>query len=148
MIKEITQEKKQVLELLLLADPSQERVERYLEKGILLVYEERGEKIGEIVLYPVAPGEWEIKNIAVAPKAQKRGIGRLLLQAAQSRCLPGDRLIVGTADISRGAVRFYESCGFVRYDVIKNFFVDNYPQPVIDEGEVCIDMVLLEKRIK
>ena len=147
MIKEITQEKKQVLELLLLADPSQEMVERYLEKGILLVYEERGEKIGEIVLYPVAPGEWEIKNIAVAPKAQKRGIGRLLLQAAQSRCLPGDRLIVGTADISRGAVRFYESCGFRRHHLVKNFFTDNYDHPIYEHGVRLVDMVYLQREL-
>ena len=35
----------------------------------------------------------------------------------------------------------YESCGFRTADVIKNHFTDNYPEPVLDNGVLCVDMI-------
>jgi hypothetical protein len=37
----------------------------------------------------------------------------------------------------------YEGMGFERAYTVGNFFVDNYSEPVYDEGELCVDMFYL-----
>lgn len=37
---------------------------------------------------------------------------------------------------------YYERYGFVQDHVVKNFFTDNYPEPIIDNGKPCVDMNL------
>ncbi|WP_330383747.1 hypothetical protein [Clostridioides difficile] len=49
-------------------------------------------------------------------------------------------MVVGT---SESGVPFYEKFGFVYSHKIKNFFVDNYPEPIF-EGELqCVGMLYL-----
>ena len=39
---------------------------------------------------------------------------------------------------------FRQRDGFVESHIIKNFFIDNYPEPIFeDNGEQCIDMIYL-----
>ena len=40
---------------------------------------------------------------------------------------------VGTGD-SPLTIPFYEKCGFTRSHVLKNFFLDNYDHPIVEEG--------------
>lgn len=54
-------------------------------------------------------------------------------------------LWVGT---SEGGVGYYERYGFVQDHVVKNFFTDNYPEPIIDNGRPCVDMTLLRLEIR
>ena len=51
---------------------------------------------------------------------------------------------VGTGE-SNLTIPFYESCGFERYDVIKNFFIDYYDKPIFEDGKQLKDMVYLRK---
>ncbi|MGI5965608.1 MULTISPECIES: GNAT family N-acetyltransferase [Anaerotruncus] len=132
-------------DLLLLADPSEEMVGRYLSRGFMLAAQVDGRAVGEIVVTPQAQG-WEIKNLAVDENFWRRGIGRALIEAATGRLPAGTELFVGTADGVPGGVDFYERCGFCRSHLVKNFFVDNYPEPVYDSGVQCVDMVYLKRR--
>ena len=54
-------------------------------------------------------------------------------------------LWVGT---SEGGVGYYERYGFVQDHVVKNFFTDNYPEPIIDNGKPCVDMTYLRLEIR
>lgn len=56
---------KQHLELLLLADPYEPMIDRYLPQSIVLTAMEKGKTVGLIAYCPVAGGAWEIKNLAV-----------------------------------------------------------------------------------
>lgn len=130
-------------ELLLLADPSETMVERYLGGGDMLVWRDTaGEVIGEAVV----DGSGEVKNLAVAPHRQGRGWGRCILDnlcAHYKGVFPA--LTVGTSD---GGVAFYERCGFRYSHTLCGFFTDNYPVPVIDEsGTLCTDMIVLMRRL-
>ncbi|MDP3624122.1 MAG: GNAT family N-acetyltransferase, partial [Methanobacteriaceae archaeon] len=55
-------------------------------------------------------------------------------------------MLVGTGDVP-SILSFYESCGFEKSHVIKNFFTDNYDHPMFEEGVQLIDMVYLGKKL-
>ena len=52
-------------------------------------------------------------------------------------------MLVGTGEIP-WILSFYESCGFEKSHRIKNFFTDNYEQPMFEEGIQLVDMIYLK----
>lgn len=142
-VREVPYDPARHLELLLLADPEEAALEAYLSGSLIFEYEQYGEVLGVAALFELADGSLELKNIAVSPRAQRRGVGSALIRSVK-KCAGTRRLIVGTADVSSEALAFYERNGFVRYGKIPNFFVEHYSQPVFDNGRLCRDMILLE----
>lgn len=139
--EKVTGNKKQYLELLLLADPSEEMVDKYLETGEMFILSEQGYVICEAVVDPLG----ELKNLAVEAQYQKKGIGMKMIQLLSKYYQDKfDFLYVGTSD---SGVAFYEKCGFKYSHTVKNFFIDNYPAPIFDEGKQCIDMIYLKRKL-
>ena len=77
-IREIINDKKQYLDLLLLADEQEDMIDRYLERGTMYVLDEDGVK-AECVVTDEGSGVLELKNIAVEPAFQGKGYGKALL---------------------------------------------------------------------
>lgn len=146
-IKEITENKKQYLELLLLADEQEDMIDRYLERGRMFMLYENGAVLSECVVTDEGNGVYELKNLAVAPAAQKRGCGKALIEHLFT-ALKGDlhEMQVGTGD-SPLTIPFYEKCGFTRFRVEKNFFTDNYDHPIIEDGIQLVDMIYLKRTV-
>ena len=65
--------------LLLMADPSRERVRSYVEKGVTFAGEENG-KIVAAAVVERSGAHFELKNIAVSESHQGTGLGRQLLR--------------------------------------------------------------------
>lgn len=142
VIREITENKKQYLDLLLLADEQEDMVDLYLDKGRMFVLDDGGVR-AECVITDEGGGLLEIKNIATAPEYQGRGYGRQLIDFVRRRfAAEYDTLQVGTGD-SPLTVPFYEKCGFTRHHIIKGFFTDNYDHPIFEAGVQLVDMVVL-----
>lgn len=78
-IKKIDTNKKQYLDLLLLADEQEDMVDRYLERGTMYVLEDDGVK-AECVVTDEGNGILELKNIAVEPAFQGKGYGKALVE--------------------------------------------------------------------
>ena len=141
MVK-VTGDKKAYLPLLLDADPCEAMIDRYLEESDMFVLERDGEVIGEAVV----DGKGEIKNLAVKPEWQGKLYGMYILSSLANYYKDRfSRLWVGT---SESGVGYYERYGFVQDHVIKNFFTDNYPEPIIDNGRLCVDMTYLYWQIR
>lgn len=70
------------MHLLLLADPSRDLVNAYLEKGMCFVAEIDEQIIGVYVLLEIRPELIEIVNIAVVEQLHGRGIGKQLVMHA------------------------------------------------------------------
>ena len=68
-IREVNENKKQFISLLLLADEQESMVDRYLEKGNMYVLEDGNVK-AECVVTDEGNAILEIKNIAVDPENQ------------------------------------------------------------------------------
>ncbi|MEG1964504.1 MAG: GNAT family N-acetyltransferase, partial [Clostridia bacterium] len=143
---EIIENKKQYLELLLLADEQESMVDKYLERGEMFVLSDNGVK-AECVVTDEGNGVCEIKNFATAPEHQRKGYGRQLLGFVCKRYGAKYFMIqVGTSDSER-TIQFYQSCGFVKLHKIKNFFVDNYDHAIYEDGKQLVDMIYLYKFI-
>lgn len=146
MIKEITENKKEYLNLLLLADEQEDMIDRYLDRGRMYVLEDNGVKC-ECVVTDEGNGILEIKNIATEPEFQGKGYAKKLISfIAREYSGRFEVLQVGTGD-SPLTIPFYEKCGFVRSHIIPEFFTDNYDHPIFECGIQLVDMVYLQKSI-
>ena len=145
-IKEIKENKKQFLPLLLLADEQEDMIDRYLNKGTMYVLDDDGVKC-ECVITDEGNGVLEIKNIATEPEYQGKGYGKALIDFVATTYKGKYSILqVGTGD-SPLTIPFYEKCGFVRSHKIPNFFTDNYDHPIYEGGVQLIDMVYLQRHI-
>ena len=145
-IREIKEDKKQYMDLLLLADEQEDMIERYLDRGRMYVLDDNGIK-AECVVTDEGDGILEIKNLAVTPGSQRRGYGRQMIRfLADTYSGRYDVLQVGTGD-SPLTLPFYESCGFQRSHVVKGFFTKYYDHPIYEGGRQLIDMIYLRKSL-
>ena len=106
-IKLITSNKKQFLDLLLLADEQESMIDKYLERGEMFALYDDGLKAISVVTCE-GEGIYEIKNIAVCPSSQRKGYGKRLVDYLfgyyQGRC---SVMLVGTGD-TPSTLSFYE----------------------------------------
>ncbi len=146
-IVRIAENKKQYLDLLLLADEQESMIDCYLERGEMAAGLEEGRAVAVMVVTDEGSGVLEIKNLAVAPDKQGRGYGREIIEyAARTYAQRFNVLRVGTGE-SPATLPFYEKCGFTIAGRIKNFFTDNYDHPIVEGGVLLCDMVILERRM-
>ena len=144
-IYEITDDKKQYLTLLLLADEQEDMIDRYLERGTMYVLDDNGVK-AECVVTDEGEGILEIKNLATEPDFQGKGYGRALIEfLTENYAGKYSVLQVGTGE-SPLTVPFYEKCGFTYHHRIKNFFTEHYDHPIYEGGVRLDDMVYLQRR--
>ena len=143
-IQELKENKKQYLELLLLADEQEDMIDQYLDRGRVFILRDDGVK-SQCVITDEGEGILEIKNLATIPESQGKGYARLLIDFLVREFAGQYRLLqVGTGD-SPLTLPFYEKCGFVRSHIVPNFFIDNYDHPIIEAGIQLVDMVYLQR---
>ncbi len=94
---------------------SGELIEYMVTSGFFTVAESGGQLAG-YACADVVGAEGQIIRLAVHPEAQRRGIGRALLNAALTYCQAHEaRLaIINTQDSNRPALQLYEAAGFRR----------------------------------
>ena len=145
-IREIQENKKQYLSLLLLADEQEDMIDRYLDKGWMYVLDDQGVK-SECVVTDEGNGILEIKNLATEPDYQGQGYGKCLIDFLAEKYRGSYALLqVGTGD-SPLTIPFYETCGFVRSHIVPNFFTDHYDHPIFEGGVQLVDMVYLQRAL-
>lgn len=142
-VKKVTKDKKEYIELLLLADEQENMIDKYLERGEMFVLDDDGIK-AECVVTKEADGIYELKNIAVSPESQRKGYGKRLIEYVFSFYADCRQMLVGTGDVP-SSLGFYHSCGFCESHRIKNFFTDNYDHPIFEDGKQLVDMVYLKR---
>ena len=146
-ITEIKENKKQYINLLLLADEQEDMIDLYLNRGIMYVLNNNGTK-AICIITDEGNGILEIKNIATVPEHQHKGYGRKLIDFIVNKYKDKyDILQVGTGN-SPLTVPFYEKCGFRKSHIIKNFFIDNYKEEIKDGELTCTDLIYYSKDLK
>lgn len=133
------------MDLLLEADPSEELVREYCESGYVYGARVDDVLVGVYVLLPLSDTVVEIKNIAVAETVRGRGYGKtLILHAlAEAKRLGFNAVEIGTGNSSVDQLMLYQKSGFRIDSVDHDFFTRNYPEPIIENGIRCRDMIRL-----
>jgi GNAT superfamily N-acetyltransferase len=128
-----------------LADDSERAIDSYLRAGEVLVAEEEGGVVGQLLLI----GE-EIKSLAVVEARRGAGVGRALIEHAAQRARERGvrRLLVSTAAADTGNLRFYQRAGFRMLRVDRDVFrpETGYAGIVID-GIPLRDQVWLDREL-
>lgn len=95
------------------------------------------------VTVPIKDG-LEIKNIATRPMMRRQGMASALIEyvigLARERGLAA--LEIGTGTTGHEQIRLYEKHGFKRDGILPGFFLQ-YPEPIIENGQLLKDMVML-----
>ena len=150
-IRKFSQKEDLPFELLLLADETIGAIEKYIHDSdvYIAVESEHSQPIAVFVLYKSSDKEIEIKNIAVAECRQNAGIGSFLISEIKRMAIAAkyENIIVGTPDGAARQINFYEKNGFKKYDVRKDFFIQNYVAPIIENGVMLKDMVMLKMEL-
>lgn len=132
-------------ELLLLADETTEAIDQYIFSSDIYLLHDGTENIAVMALHKNNDAELELKNIAVIESYRSKGIGSILINKAKEIAHENKYkfLMVGTSDTGFQQIRFYEKNGFVKTGIRKDFFIENYPAPIYENGLQMRDMVLL-----
>lgn len=145
-IERITGDKKQFLDLLLLADEQENMIDRYLPGGDLFALYD-GDLKSVCVVVPINSETCELKNIVTYEKYQGKGYGRALISYIFDIYKNNYKtMLVGTGE-TPAILSFYESCGFEKSHRVKNFFTDNYDLPMFDGEIQLVDMIYLKKNL-
>ncbi len=147
-IEQINCDKESYLELLLIADPSEETVRSYLSAGDLYVMK-KGEEVVCAALMTAEGDRVELKNLVTHPSHLRQGHATQMMKYLMER-YNHRKICLGTGGTGREGVEFfqltfYKKMGFQVTDVIRNYFIENYPEPIYEEnGMQCVDRIWLE----
>ncbi|MCC6396898.1 MAG: GNAT family N-acetyltransferase [Bacteroidetes bacterium] len=135
------------MELLLLADPSEDKIRSYLPGSQCFIASLGAIVVGACVVQPRGPGTHELMSIAVHPDYQKSGYGTALLKWVIDffRNTGARQLEVGTGTFGY-QLAFYRRHGFRVTSIDHDFFVKNYPEPIFENGIQLVDMLRLTLR--
>ena len=133
--------------LLLLADPSEDKVRSSLAGSRCFAAFRDGVVVGACVVQPRGAGVHELMSIAVLPEHQQSGYGTVLLQWVIDcfRVSGASQLEVGTGTFGY-QLAFYQRHGFRVASIDHDFFVRHYPEPVFEDGIQHLDMLRLRLR--
>lgn len=141
-------ERERYLDLLLLADESEQQVRSYMNEGGLYAWRVDEEDAGMILAIPVNTGGVELKAVAVAPDRQGQGVGSAMLRAALDdlRSRGVKRVIVGTGNSGIGQLAYYQKAGFRLSHIERDFFSPDrgYPTDLEENGIPLRDMVWMD----
>lgn len=133
-------------ELLLLADETIDAINQYIFNADLYILNNGDQDVAIMALYENTQTELELKNIAVIESWRSQGIGSILINKAKELARENHytSLLVGTSDTGQQQIQFYEKNGFFKKGIRKDFFIENYPFPIYENGIQMRDMIMLE----
>ena len=137
------------LDLLLLADPEKNIIEKYLNGSVFIAAKNDDTIVGITAIKKIDKQSIEIVNLAVNEKWQNKKIGRKLLEEAiiYAKTERYKQVIVRTGNSSISQISLYQKLGFRITNVNKDYFLDNYTYVIYEKNIQCRDQVELEYRI-
>ena len=139
--------KEDYIDLLLEADPSKDMIHKYLNDSDVYALKKEEELISIAVILPISRKTLELKNIVTKESYRNKGYAKTLLKSLCGNYKQKyDRMLVGTTENN---IPFYVKQGFDKYEkTIKNFFIDNYDEEIIDGDLICTDLIYYSKDLK
>ncbi|MFD2905415.1 GNAT family N-acetyltransferase [Sphingobacterium anhuiense] len=139
-------------DLLLLADETKEAIDKYISTCTIftLVHRITNEIVGVMAVKQINSDTVELKNIAITAQYQAQGLGSDMLSFLKSHAQEENllQIWVGTADVGFQQHRFYMRNGFEMNHIRHNFFIENYADPIIENGLQMKHMLVFAYRLK
>ncbi|WP_342441864.1 GNAT family N-acetyltransferase [Lysinibacillus sp. FSL K6-0057] len=147
-LEKVEGDREAFLPQLLLADESEVAVRKYLDTGTLYKINCGEMLVGVALVVPQTDTTIELKNIAIVPKYQGKGIGKEILRQLTEKCQKDgyQTVLVGTANSSIDNIAFYQKAGF-RMEAIEKDFFSHYPEPIYENGIRALDMIFFSKQL-
>ena len=144
-IKEITINKTDYMDILLIGDEDKKMINKYLEQSILYALYENNVLTSVCAVVEIDNETIEIKNLATYPQYQNKGYATALINFVCNKYKTKFKyLILGTGE-NNNTLNFYKKHGFQETHKLKNFFIDNYTHPIFENGKQLVDMIYLKK---
>lgn len=144
----ITEDREKYMDILLLADPQEDMILKYLHQSDLFVLSEEGVIKTVCAVVRLNDRACEIKNIATIEDERGKGYGTHMIHyVCEHYSSRFQTIFVGTGN-SKNTVGFYEKCGFSVSHIVTDFFVDHYREPIYEEGKQLMDMIYLKKKLQ
>lgn len=147
VIKKERENKEQYMNLLLEADSSEKLIRQYLVDGDLFTLTYKNEVACVAVVTKVDNDTCELKDIATEEKYRGKGYAKKMIKyLCDNYKQKYNKMLIGTTENN---IPFYVKQGFDKYEkTIKNFFVDNYDEKILDGDLYCTDMYYYSKNLK
>lgn len=145
IFRTITTDKKQYLPFLLLADSCGAMINRYLEAGDVYAFSVGDAPVCVVMVVPYSDMACEFKNLVTDPQFQRQGYATRLMETLfkfYAVCFRAT--YVGVA--SPGAA-FYARFGFTYTHTVTGFSIDNYSEPIYEDGVLPTDVLYLKKEL-
>ncbi len=144
IINKEKKDKKQYINLLLEADPSEKMIEKYLKDGDVFILRYKDDVACIAVVTKLDNDTVELKNIVTKEEFRGKGYSKKMIKyLADNYKQRYKKMIVGTTENN---IPFYVKQGFDKYEkTVKNFFIENYEEEIKDGDIHCIDMYYYSK---
>lgn len=147
-IREVNSNKEDFMEILLIGDEEVSMINKYLEQSTIFALYDNDILTSICAVTEIDSETVEIKNLATYPQYRNKGYASKLLNFVFDRYKKDFKaVILGTGE-NETTLNFYKKRGFVQTRRIKNFFTDNYSNPIFENGKQLVDMIYLKKIIK
>ena len=144
-IKEITTNRIDYIEFLLIGDEDKKMINKYIEQSTIFALYETNVLISICAIITIDNETVEIKNLATYPQYQNRGYASALIDFVCNKYkIHFKYLVLGTGENAK-TLEFYKKRGFQETHRIQNFFIDNYDHPIFEDGKQLVDMIYLKK---
>ena len=122
-------------------------INSYLKDGELFVLTYKDNFACVAVVTKINKDTVELKNIVTKEEYRGQGyVKKMLKYLADNYKSKYKKMLVGTTENN---IPFYVKQGFDKYEkTIKNYFIDNYDEEIIDGNTKCIDMYYYSKDLK
>ena len=144
-IKEITTNKADYMDILLIGDEDEKMINKYIEQSTVFALYEKDVLTSVCAVIPINNETIEIKNLATYPQYRNRGYASALINLVSNKYKTNYKyLILGTGE-NNNTLKFYKKRGFQETHRLQNFFIDNYGHPIFEDGKQLVDMIYLKK---
>lgn len=135
------------MDLLILADPSMEMIEKYVFSSDCYVVELNNEIVGAFVLQPKSSEEIELKNISITQNQQRNGIGKEIIKfVTRMAKLEGySSMIAKFPDSNEKAKEFCIKMKFEQICINKGFYVLYYNEVSTVNGFDAEDQLVFRR---
>jgi len=149
IIQSSTSITKKHYQLYLEADPSRKIIDSYLHRAYKFELVQHDKLLGVILLIDTRPETVEIVNLAVDVSVRNQGLGEKLVRFAIAWAKEHHyhTLEIGTGSTSFAQLYLYQKCGFRVVSVDRDFFVNNYDEPIVENKLVLKDMIRMKMEL-